>query len=135
MGNKSINNTDNSNNPTSLELKGITLMLMKMIKLYRDQSEEIIKKNQIILDNLQAENKKREDEFKKLKLERTEKEFLIGEDLRRVNEEIKYLQRELEEFNSFKRGAIWRYLEKYRRIKIWVKNKTGVGSDSKLKRH
>jgi glycosyltransferase involved in cell wall biosynthesis len=47
----------------------------------------------------------------------------LEEDLRRATEENKNLRRELEEFNAFRRGYIWRSLEKYRKVKQIVRNK------------
>ena len=136
MGKEPIKEEKTIRTPSSSEIRDLQLQLLKMTKQFRDYTETTVKTNNLLhkeIKNLSLENKEMQSEIEKVsKIERmlteqSEKEYLLGEDLRRVDEENKNLRRELEEFNSFKRGAIWRYLGKYRQIKSFVKEKTGIG--------
>jgi len=101
------------------DITDLRLQLLKMTKQFRDHTEITEKTNKLLIENITG--------IERIHTQQAEKEYILGEDLRRVEEENKNLRRELEEFNSFKKGAIWRYLGKYRRFKSLIKEKTGVG--------
>ena len=120
----------------SLENKEIRRELEKVNKIEKMLSEQT-ERAYVLGEDLRRvdeENKnlRRElekvNKIEKMLSEQTERAYVLGEDLRRVDEENKNLRRELEEFNSFKKGAIWKYLGKYRRVKSFVKEKTGIGN-------
>lgn len=131
MGKESIKKEENIKTPSSAEIRNLQLQLLKATKLFRHQTEAAVEINNSLQDKIKTqslENKIMQSNIEKILTEPSDKEYLLGEDIRRVNEENEYLRRELEEFNSFKKGAIWRYLGKYRRVKSFIKEKIGIGN-------
>ncbi len=118
MGKESIKKEKSKRIHTYQDITDLQLQLLKMTKQFRDHTEITEKANKLLAENI--------TKIERMLTQQAEREYSLGEDLRRLEEENKNLRRELEEFNSFKKSAIWRYLTKYRRFKSFLKEKTGV---------
>jgi len=129
MGKKSIEKLNSKENPSSSDTKNLELRIMKITKQLRDYSNTTMEIKNLLMKEMKSlylENRDLNREINKSFPRKMDGEYDLGEDLRIVNEENKNLRWELQEFHSFKKGAIWRYLTKYRKIKSLVKKKLNI---------